>query len=80
MALGCLCWSCKKLAARAVVGVQDVTLALGCLLALTDTRPCAQLSSSAKDGRARLSLLLRTNYPSISLGKDGVDVCKISIH
>lgn len=30
----------------------------------------------AKDSRARLSLLLRANYPSISLGKDSGDVCK----
>lgn len=30
----------------------------------------------AKDGQARLSLLLRANYPSISLGKDSGDVCK----
>lgn len=80
MALGCLCWSSKQLTAWAVFGVQDVTPALGHLLALTDTRPCAPLGSSAKDGRARLSLLLRANYPPISLGKDSVDVCKISIH
>lgn len=37
--------------------------------------PSAPLSSSAKG-----SLLLRANYPSISLGKDSADVCKISIH
>lgn len=80
MALGCLCWSSKQLTAWAVFGVQDVTPALGHLLALTDTRPCAPPGSSAKDGRARLSLLLRANYPPISLGKDSVDVCKISIH
>lgn len=75
-----ICWSCKQPAAGAGFGVQDVTPALGHLLALTDTRPCAPLGSSAKDGRARLSLLLRANYPPISLGKDSVDVCKISIH
>lgn len=37
--------------------------------------PSAPLSISAKG-----SLLLRANYPSISLGKDSADVCKISIH
>lgn len=46
----------------------------------TDTHPFAPLSIPAKDGRAHLSLLLRANYPSISLGKDSGDVCKISIH
>lgn len=46
----------------------------------TPWTPIPLHATPAKDGRARLSLLLRANYPSISLGKDSGHACKTSIH